>query len=145
MQKEAANRSSSNDGEFCTPSITISAAETFEARVVGHLREKVKLNSGFWCHGFMFWLDRVDLNLVNAPTQINSHFSDKLLKVVRDMVLHKGINRSEDHGHGSAESSRHSSERKEDFTLEFIKHICAVLALDQTVQHDVLVRVSTRT
>lgn len=76
------------------------------------------------------------------PPQINSHFSDKLLKVVRDMVLHKGINRSGDNAHESAESSQHSSKPKGDFTLEFIKHICAVLALDQTVQHDVLVLMS---
>ncbi|OWM73679.1 hypothetical protein CDL15_Pgr026779 [Punica granatum] len=111
VQKEAANRSSSTDGDFCTPSITISAAEMFESCVVAYLREK-----------------------------IGSHFSDKLLKVIRDMVIHmKGINRSEDNDHRSPESSQPLSGAEGDFTLEFIKHVCAVLALDQTVQHDVLV------
>lgn len=31
------------------------------------------------------------------------------------------------------------SVNKGDAALEFIKHVCAVLALDQNVQHDVLV------
>ncbi|KAK4760568.1 hypothetical protein SAY87_005461 [Trapa incisa] len=104
VQKEAENRSSSGDGDFCTPSITISAAETFEARLAGHLRDK-----------------------------INSHFSGKLLKIVRDMVQHKGLNRLDDHSHELAQSM------KGDFTLDFIIRMCAVMALDQTIHHDVLV------
>lgn len=33
---------------------------------------------------------------------------------------------------------------KGDYALEFIKHVCAVLALDHNVQHDVLVIISPR-
>ena len=40
----------------------------------------------------------------------------------------KGMNRSENDQHTG------------DAALEFIKHVCAVLALDQNVQHDILVK-----
>ena len=59
--------------------------------------------------------------------QISSYFADKLLRIVRDTVLHmKGMNRSENDQHTG------------DAAPEFIKH--AVLALDQKVQHDILVK-----
>lgn len=66
--------------------------------------------------------------------QISTYFTDKLLGIVRDTILHmKSTSASEnDHQIGS-------KCLKGDAALEFIKHICAVLVLDQSVQHDVLV------
>lgn len=40
-QDQAANRTSSLDGSLCTPSITITAAESFEAHIVKYLKEQV--------------------------------------------------------------------------------------------------------
>lgn len=34
-------------------------------------------------------------------------------------------------------------QHKGDPALEFIKHVCAVLALDQNVQHDILVKITS--
>lgn len=68
--------------------------------------------------------------------QIGSYFSDKLLGVVRDCVLHM---REMDGRRGDEHSSPASANHRGDAALEFIKHICAVLALDQNVQHDILV------
>ncbi|KAJ4969981.1 hypothetical protein NE237_003080 [Protea cynaroides] len=112
-QKLTENRASLMDGNQCTPSITIAAAETLELRVTEFLKE-----------------------------QISSYFTDKLLRIVRDIVHHvKGLNKSENdntsHGHGSPHIAG-SKIHKGDAALEFIKHACAVLALDQNVQHDVL-------
>lgn len=45
------------------------------------------------------------------------------------------MDRHQDNEH----SSPASANNKGDAALEFIKHICAVLALDQNVQHDILV------
>ncbi|KAK6247338.1 hypothetical protein QUC31_018903 [Theobroma cacao] len=111
-QDQAANRTSSLDGSLCTPSITITAAESFEAHIVKYLKE-----------------------------QISSYFTEKLLGIVRDIVLHmKGLSRSE-----NDQQSAHmifqlaSNVNRGDAALEFIKHVCAVLALDHNVQHDVLV------
>ncbi|KAK8641366.1 hypothetical protein V6N13_010775 [Hibiscus sabdariffa] len=78
-QEQAANRTSSLDGSLCTPSITITASKSFEAHTVKYLKD-----------------------------QISSYFTEKLLGVVRDFVLH-------------------------------MKGFCAILALDHSVQHDVLV------
>ncbi|KAK7262191.1 hypothetical protein RJT34_29753 [Clitoria ternatea] len=66
--------------------------------------------------------------------QISGHFTHELLRIVRLIGLHIKESRSEnsfpqlmgDAHRGAAD-------------LEFIKHVCAVLALDQSVQHDVLV------
>ncbi|KAK8679767.1 hypothetical protein V6N13_145203 [Hibiscus sabdariffa] len=106
-QEQAANRTSSLDGSLCTPSITITAAESFEAHIVKYLKD-----------------------------QISSYFTEKLLGIVRDIVLHmKGIS-----GSGKVDQqSAHKVPNKGDAALEFIKHVCAVLALDHSVQHDVLV------
>ncbi|WJZ89858.1 hypothetical protein VitviT2T_009046 [Vitis vinifera] len=98
-REQAANRASARNGDSCTPSITAAAAEVFESHITEYLKE-----------------------------QISSYFADKLLRIVRDTVLHmKGMNRSENDQHTG------------DAALEFIKHVCAVLALDQNVQHDILV------
>ncbi|KAK8513325.1 hypothetical protein V6N12_052522 [Hibiscus sabdariffa] len=106
-QEQAANRASSLDGSLCTPSITITAAESFEAHIVKYLKD-----------------------------QISSYFTEKLLGIVRDIVLHmKGMS-----GSGKVDQqSTHKVANKGDAALEFIKHVCAVLALDHSVQHDVLV------
>ncbi|KAK9022157.1 hypothetical protein V6N11_002442 [Hibiscus sabdariffa] len=63
IQEQAANRTSSLDGSLCTPSITITASKSFEAHTVKYLKD-----------------------------QISSYFTEKLLGVVRDFVLHmKGV------------------------------------------------------
>ncbi|OMO70162.1 hypothetical protein CCACVL1_19081 [Corchorus capsularis] len=111
-QDQAINRTSSLDGSICTPSITITAAESFEAHIVKYLKEK-----------------------------ISSYFTEKLLGIVRDIVLHmKGLSRSEtDQQTANRIPLLASNVNKGDPALEFIKHVCAVLALDNSVQHDVLV------
>ncbi|KAJ4762241.1 Dna polymerase epsilon catalytic subunit a [Rhynchospora pubera] len=53
--------------------------------------------------------------------KIRSHFSLKLHKIVDDIMNHKLM-----------------LEKERDPTLEFIKHVFAVLSLDQNVQHDIL-------
>ncbi|CAJ1979167.1 unnamed protein product [Sphenostylis stenocarpa] len=68
--------------------------------------------------------------------QISSYFADKLLGIVHDISLHmKGMSRSENNQSISSGPDIHRG----DAALEFIKHVCAVLALDQSVQHEVLV------
>ncbi|KAF3455292.1 hypothetical protein FNV43_RR05740 [Rhamnella rubrinervis] len=110
-QKQAAIRASLKDGNSCTPSITIAAAETFES----HLTEYLK-------------------------GQISSYFTDKLLGIVRDTIFHmKELSRSENEQNVPQGMQQLAvNVNKGDAALEFIKHVCAVLALDQNVQHDVL-------
>lgn len=68
--------------------------------------------------------------------QISSYFADKLLRIVHDTILHaKAKNKAENSQHRPDGNSVHTG----DPALEFIKHVCAVLALDQNVQHDILV------
>ncbi|KAJ7947962.1 DNA polymerase epsilon catalytic subunit [Quillaja saponaria] len=111
-QKQAANRASLQDDDSCTPSITVAAAETFESHMTEYLKG-----------------------------QISSYFTEKLLGIVRDTVLHmKVMNRSENDQHLSSGVPQLSgNSHKGDAALEFIKHVCCVLALDQNVQHDTLV------
>lgn len=114
-QEQAALRAAARDGNTCTPSITISAAADVESEEISFLKE-----------------------------QIGSYFTDKVLRIVRDIVRHitsKG--RKED---ATVEAVSHefpklagSHLRMGDSALEFIKHVCAVLALDERVQHDILV------
>ncbi|KAL9391175.1 hypothetical protein Peur_015095 [Populus x canadensis] len=111
-QKQAATREALRDGNSCTPSITIVAAENFESHMVEYIKG-----------------------------QIGTHFTDKLLGIARDTVLHmKGINKSENDQQISLGIQQPAGmNHKGDPALEFIKHVCAVLALDQHVQHEVLV------
>ncbi|KAA8544223.1 hypothetical protein F0562_022235 [Nyssa sinensis] len=111
-QDQAAIRASLRDGNLCTPSITGAAAETFELHMTEYLREK-----------------------------ISSHFTDKLLRIVRDTILHmKGVNKLQNDQHMSYGNPQLVSNiQMGDPALEFIKHVCAVLALDQNVQHDILI------
>jgi DNA polymerase epsilon subunit 1 len=52
----------------------------------------------------------------------------------------KEVNRTENYQHISSGLPQFTDKiNKGDAALEFIKHVCAVLALDQNVQHDVLV------
>ncbi|XP_052190980.1 DNA polymerase epsilon catalytic subunit A-like isoform X2 [Diospyros lotus] len=69
--------------------------------------------------------------------QISSYFADKLLRIVRDTALHmKGTSKSiSDQQMNPLVKDVHMG----DPPLEFIKHVCAVLALDQNVQHDILI------
>ncbi|KAK1323653.1 DNA polymerase epsilon catalytic subunit A [Acorus calamus] len=73
--------------------------------------------------------------------QISSYFSAKLLEIVCDTLHHfKGksknaINDPLSHGLQRPDASHANTG---DAALNFIKHVCAVLALDQSVQHDIL-------
>ncbi|WCJ41776.1 DNA polymerase epsilon catalytic subunit A [Euphorbia peplus] len=111
-QKHGANGASSQDVTSCTPSITIAAAETYDTHMVKYLQ-----------------------------AQIGTYFTDKLLGIVRDTVLHmKGKNKSDTDQQTSSSFSQFGDDiGKRDPALEFIKHVCAVLALDHNVQHEVLV------
>lgn len=73
--------------------------------------------------------------------QIRTYFTDKLLKTVCDPNLQmKVMNNSQKiQETPDANSQSYSHVQKGDPALEFIKHVCAVLALDQNVQHEVLV------
>uniref|UniRef100_A0A0E0K092 DNA polymerase epsilon catalytic subunit n=1 Tax=Oryza punctata TaxID=4537 RepID=A0A0E0K092_ORYPU len=108
MKEQVALRSTTRDETSCTPSITIMAAENLEVQVIGYLRD-----------------------------QISNYFADKLLRIVSDILHHfKGKGKSESVELANREPDPHT--HKGDAALEFIKHICAVLALDQNVQHDIL-------
>ncbi|KAK2643590.1 hypothetical protein Ddye_025353 [Dipteronia dyeriana] len=111
-QKQIACRASLQDANSCTPSITVNAAETFESHLVEHLKG-----------------------------EIGSYFTSKLLGIVRDTIHHlKRMNRSENDQRSSPRVIQLAGNtHKVDAALEFIKHACAVFALDQNVQHDVLV------
>ncbi|KAI7734906.1 hypothetical protein M8C21_021709 [Ambrosia artemisiifolia] len=78
-----------DDDDSCTPSITAAAAETIQSGITEHLRK-----------------------------QIESYFTDKLLKLVSAIVLRMG-------------------EKGKSYALELIKHVCAVLELDQNVQPEI--------
>ncbi|KAI3971229.1 hypothetical protein MKX01_021996 [Papaver californicum] len=111
-QEQAAVRASSVDGSLCTPSITGAAAESFEIQLTAFLKE-----------------------------QVRSYFTAKLLKIVRDITQHFKTNKSRNDGQKSHELPHvvGSSSHTGDAALEFIKHVCAVLALDRSVQHNALV------
>ncbi|KAL4326663.1 hypothetical protein AHAS_Ahas13G0022600 [Arachis hypogaea] len=110
-QKQAGIRESMLNGDSCTPSINIGAAEALESEMIEYIKE-----------------------------QISSYFTDNLLRIVRDIVLHmKGASKSEDDPSTSSGLPQIvGDQHRGDASLEFIKHVCAVLALDQSVQHDVL-------
>ncbi|XP_050281236.1 DNA polymerase epsilon catalytic subunit A-like isoform X3 [Quercus robur] len=111
-QKQAAIRASLQDGNLSTPSVTVAGAENFESHMTEYLKG-----------------------------QISSYFTDKLLGIVRDTILHmKGMSKTENDQNLSSGLPQFADKtHKGDAALEFIKHVCAVLALDQNVQHDVLV------
>ncbi|KAK1354606.1 DNA polymerase epsilon catalytic subunit [Heracleum sosnowskyi] len=67
--------------------------------------------------------------------QVASYFTGKLLGIVRDANLHlKGMDKSLN-GNTQVGNDIYTG----DPSLEFIKHVCAVMALDQNVQHDILI------
>ncbi|KAL0460774.1 UNVERIFIED_CONTAM: DNA polymerase epsilon catalytic subunit A [Sesamum latifolium] len=109
-QEEAAKRASAM-GDLCTPSITASTAEILESQMAEFLKKK-----------------------------IGTDFTDKLLKIVCDPSLHmKGRSKSQSDNKFSTGSSQSLKDiHKGDSALDFIKYVCAVLALDQKVQHEVL-------
>ncbi|XP_034220092.1 DNA polymerase epsilon catalytic subunit A-like isoform X4 [Prunus dulcis] len=111
-QKQAAVRTSLQNDSNCTPSITVAAAETFESHMIDFLKG-----------------------------QISSYFTDKLLGIVHDTILHmKELNKSEDGHHRSPGLPQLAGDiHKGDAALEFIKHVCGVFSLDQNVHHDVMV------
>ncbi|XP_058215283.1 DNA polymerase epsilon catalytic subunit A-like isoform X2 [Rhododendron vialii] len=109
-REQTAIRASMRDGNLCTPSISGAAAESFESHMTEYLRE-----------------------------QISSYFADKLLRIVRDAIHQtKGMNNPSADQHMSYGHPLVSNIQMGDPALEFIKHVCAVLALDQNVQHDIL-------
>ena len=74
-----------------------------------------------------------------------SYFTDKLLRVVRDVQRHINARRR-DEDDPDTQLSREfpklagSHLAMSDPALEFIKQVCAVLALDNRVQHNIMVR-----
>ncbi|XP_020701921.2 DNA polymerase epsilon catalytic subunit A isoform X1 [Dendrobium catenatum] len=112
LKAQIANFNIRRDATTSTQSITVSTAETLESSVNEYLKD-----------------------------QISCYFSDKLLKIVCDTLQHfKGknnvdVDNTETHVFKHFDSS-HSN--KGNAALEFIKHVCAVLALDQNVQNDIL-------
>jgi len=100
---------------FCTPSVTVSAASDIEAQETAYLKH-----------------------------QIASYFTDKLLRIVRDLQKHM-LSRRIDVDDPELQLAREfpklagSHLVMGDVALEFIKHVCAVLALDNRVQHNVLI------
>ncbi|CAN4107239.1 unnamed protein product [Withania somnifera] len=111
-QEQATHRASTSSGDLCTPSITAALAETFDLQMAEGLKKKIQ-----------------------------TYFTDKLLKIVGDPNLQmKVLNSSQKiQETPDANSQSYSHVQKADPALEFIKHVCAVLALDQNVQHEVLI------
>ncbi|XP_071730284.1 DNA polymerase epsilon catalytic subunit A-like [Rutidosis leptorrhynchoides] len=62
--------------------------------------------------------------------QIRTNFSGKLLKIVRETDHHMRKT-------GKSQAVQDNTMNKGNPALEFIKHVCAVLLLDQYVQHDI--------
>ncbi|KAK4492254.1 hypothetical protein RD792_003057 [Penstemon davidsonii] len=110
-QEEAASRESAM-GDLCTPSITTSTAEILESQMTDFLKKKIR-----------------------------SDFTDRLLKIVCDPSINiKAKNKSQsDHNIASGSLQSPNNIHKGDYALDFIKYVCAVLALDQKVQHEVLI------
>ncbi|XP_055836278.1 DNA polymerase epsilon catalytic subunit A-like [Solanum dulcamara] len=111
-QEQATHRASTSDGDLCTPSITAALTETFDLQMAEDLKKK-----------------------------IGTYFTDKLLKIVCDPNLQMKVmhNSQKIQETPDANSQSYSHVQKGDPALEFIKHVCAVLALDQNVQHEVLI------
>ncbi|KAM3201238.1 DNA polymerase epsilon catalytic subunit A [Capsicum annuum] len=111
-REHAALRASTSDGDLCTPSITAALAETFDLQMAEDLKKKIR-----------------------------TYFTDKLLKIVCALNLQmKVLNNSQKNQETpDANSQPYSHVEKGDPALEFIKHVCAVLALDKNVQHEVLI------
>ncbi|CAN6479372.1 unnamed protein product [Victoria cruziana] len=112
-KEQSAIRAASRDDSFSTPSVTVAVARIHESDVTEFLKE-----------------------------QIGSYFTDKLLRIVNDIMCHsKAQNFSEDEKPSAHKFSYvgGSHSHTYDAALELIKHISAVFALDQHVQHDVLV------
>ncbi|KAM5584440.1 DNA polymerase epsilon catalytic subunit A-like [Rosa sericea] len=111
-QKQSAVRATLQDGSSCTPSITVAAAETLESHMTDFLKG-----------------------------QISSYFTEKLLGIVRDTILHmKELNKSEnDYRTSPGLPQLAGNIHKGDAALEFIKNVCGVLLIDQSVEHDVMV------
>ncbi|KAL3518505.1 hypothetical protein ACH5RR_021094 [Cinchona calisaya] len=110
-QEQAAKRAFLGDGDLCTPSITAAAAETFDLQMTEDLKKKIR-----------------------------SYFTDKLLKIVCDPSLHmKGKSQDQQNIIMNEISQASESVHRGDPALEFIKYVSAVLALDQNVQHEVLI------
>ncbi|KAK8952512.1 DNA polymerase epsilon catalytic subunit A [Platanthera zijinensis] len=111
LKEQIASFNIKRDSTNSTQSFTVSTSETLEACVDEYLKE-----------------------------QISCYFSEKLLKIVCDTLHHfKGKSNLDDETKNHC--FRHfddSHSNRGNAALEFIKHVCAVLALDQNVQHDIL-------
>ncbi|KAF3780559.1 DNA polymerase epsilon catalytic subunit A [Nymphaea thermarum] len=112
-KEQSAIRSASREDSFSTPSVTVAVARTQESDVTEFLKE-----------------------------QIGSYFTDKLLRIVNDIMCHPKAQNFNGDDKPSGYKLPHlggSHMHMCDAALELIKHISAVFALDQHVQHDVLV------
>ncbi|WOK95843.1 DNA polymerase epsilon catalytic subunit A-like [Canna indica] len=111
LKEQVLARTTVTSDGTCTQSITVRASETLEGSVNEYIKE-----------------------------QISNYFTEKLLRIVRDILHFKGRNKGDIDLPTShvLVNSVESQGNKGDAALEFIKHVCTVLALDQNVQHDVL-------
>ncbi|KAF6166038.1 hypothetical protein GIB67_012935 [Kingdonia uniflora] len=111
-QKQASSRASLGDDDLCTPSITAAAAETLDLHMTEFLKEK-----------------------------ISSYFTDKLLETVSKIRVKGRNNYGNDVwiSDGISQVAGSNNAHMGDAALEFIKHVCAVLALDHKTQHDILI------
>ena len=141
-QKQRAIRACLKDGNSCTPSITIAAAETFESHLTDYLKGQVWIIIIVRPYNFFLCcFSQSNLSHCRFVLQISSYFTDKLLGIVRDTIFHmKELSISETKQNVPLGMQQLAANvNKGDAALEFIKHVCAVLALDQNVQHDILV------
>ncbi|XP_071932173.1 DNA polymerase epsilon catalytic subunit A-like [Coffea arabica] len=109
-QEQAAKRACLADGDLCTPSITAAAAETFDLQMTEDLKNKIR-----------------------------SYFTDKLLKIVCDPSLLMKRKSRDQQNIMNTNTQPLESCHQGDPALEFIKYVSTVLALDQSVQHEVLI------
>lgn len=124
------------DDSTSTQSITVTAAETIEACVNEYIKEQVYITCSNNRNKLISTYAKFCL------LQISNYFTEKLLNIVCDILRHfKGENKGIKDLHAThvLPCSYESQGNKGDAALEFIKHVCAVLALDQNVKHDVLV------
>ncbi|GMH11122.1 hypothetical protein Nepgr_012963 [Nepenthes gracilis] len=108
--QEQATRACTGDGYSSTPSITAAVAQKIESNLTDYLKE-----------------------------QISSYLMGKLFKIVRDIVHHsKGMNKLKSDDISAHVNPVAGNVDKGDVALEFVKQVCAVLALDLNVHHDIL-------
>ncbi|MQL76845.1 hypothetical protein Taro_009220 [Colocasia esculenta] len=139
LLEQTALRTTGRDGTSCTQSITVAAAENLESCITEYLKDQVGIGHYFKSYSNLLGCFHCS-NCFLLLWQISKYFTEKLLRIVNDILQHFKRNRTDTINAATNESSRPSGPNvhTSDPALEFIKHVCAVLALDQDVQHDIL-------